>query len=316
MKLSKDSCGQFQLKTRHHCLASSGTSIFLIKIMNVSYIITLLMPLKNYYLEYLERSLNSVINQTVSDWRLIIIVEEDDLIKFNNLLAKYLINPKIIIIKNKGYKLSGAINSGMKEAKTEFVGILLSDDMLSPDAVEILQREIRENPSVDFFHSSRLFIDEEDRPISSVYYSRDNFRLEDFFYGSPVKHMLCWRKVKALSFGGLDETLNSVGPDDYDFPWTMFEQGAKFKAVKECLYFYRDHRDSFRLTTHLTLETHIGEITKILKKHGVDNSTIKLSVTNAKKSFLRQCIYKSDIEKWFKEKIGFKAKWGWREPYE
>lgn len=41
---------------------------------------------------------------------------------------------------------------------------------------------------------------------------------------------------KALACGGLDESLNSVWPDDYDLPWTMAEHGAMFKAISECLY--------------------------------------------------------------------------------
>ncbi|MBR8831091.1 MAG: hypothetical protein N5P05_003798 [Chroococcopsis gigantea SAG 12.99] len=284
--------------------------------MDKSFPITILMPLKNYYLKYLEKSLNSVFYQTSYNWELLIIIEEDDKKNFQEILQSYLIDSRINLIDNKGCKLAGAINTGMKKASTEFVTILLGDDMLAKNAIEVLQKEIVENPLVDFFHSSRLMIDEEDRPISSIYYSRENFSAADFLDGSPVKHLLCWRRIKALSFGGLDESLNSVGPDDYDFPWTMLEQGARFKAIKDCLYFYRDHRDSFRLTTHLTLDTHVGEITRILKKHGIDDDTINGYIAKSKQSFLRQCLYKSDLDKWLKEKIGFKPKWGWREPYQ
>jgi len=132
---------------------------------------------------------------------------------------------------------------------------------------------------------------------------------------SPAKHLLCWRKEKALAIGGLDESLNSVGPDDYDFPWTMAENGAAFKAVKECLYYYRDHRESYRLTTHLPLSTHKKELTRIFRKHGAGEVDMKRKIADAERDYLQQCLFKSKFEKWIKERIGYDAKSGWRESY-
>jgi hypothetical protein len=43
----------------------------------------------------------------------------------------------------------------------------------------------------------------------------------------------------------MDGTLNSVGPDDFDFPWSMAEHGAVVRAIPDCLYLDRDHRSSF-----------------------------------------------------------------------
>ena len=168
---------------------------------------------------------------------------------------------------------------------------------------------------VDFFHSSRVIINEKDHPISSVYYSKEQFSIDDFILGSPVKHLLCWNKDEALAFGGLDESLNNVGPDDYDFPWTMAERGALFKAVKECLYLYRDHRECYRLTTHLPLTVHKREIRKIMKKHGVGAFYRWKIIMAAKKSYLRQCLYKSPLDRWFKEKRGYDIHKGWKEEY-
>ena len=262
--------------------------------------ITILMPLKNYHPVFLDKSIESVFNQTSSAWELLIIVEKSDLKKFQKILEHRLIDPRIKIIVNRGYKLAGAINSGMNCATTGFVGILLSDDMWAQGAVETLLRYISENPEIDFFHSSRLKINENDDQISQVYKSKESFTVEDFKLGSPVKHLLCWRKEKAQSFGGLDEKLNSVGPDDYDFPWTMAENGARFKAISECLYLYREHLKAFRLTTHLPLSVHKKEIMRILKKHGVEEEIIKERIAHGEKTYLQQCIYRNKVERFFK----------------
>ena len=84
--------------------------------------------------------------------------------------------------------------TGMTRAETDFVAIALGDDAWAPEAVEVLGREIRSDPAADFFHSSRRVIDEQGRPLSSVYESRRDVSLDDFNGSSPVKHLLCWRR--------------------------------------------------------------------------------------------------------------------------
>ncbi|MEO8575713.1 MAG: glycosyltransferase [Gemmatimonadales bacterium] len=273
------------------------------------------MPLKNYERDFLFKAMSSLTAQSCPHWRLIIIVEPEDRPMFEALLEAELADARCRLIENEGRKLAGAMNTGMRRAETSFVAILLSDDMWAPNAVEVLTSSIRRNPDHDFFHSSRMIIDETERPISGVYLSRETFEMKDFMLASPVKHLLCWRRELALSFGGMDESLNNVGPDDYDFPWTMAEHGARFEAIPEALYLYRDHRDAERLTTHLPLSVHLKEIRRILRKHGATRAEMKAMMAHAKSTYLRQCLYRNRADKWLKELIGHQARTGWRETY-
>jgi len=274
--------------------------------------ITVLMPLKHYLDHYLRKAIGSVTGQTSSAWRLLVIVEEGDRAAFERLLATQLEDPAIALVVNRGRKLAGAINTGMRWADTAFVGLLFADDMWSADAVKVLTVNITAHPSVDFFHSSRIVIDERDAAISPIGYSRDDWRLEDFPQGSPVKHLLCWRRDMALAIGGVDESLNSVGPDDYDFPWRMAENGAAFKAIPECLYYYRNHCDCYRLTTHLPRSVHEREVRRILKKHGVGMLRRMMITTRRGKGGIgEQCVYRSSLDKWIKDRLGYEARRGW-----
>ena len=277
--------------------------------------LSVLMPLKHYHSGFLGKAIGSLFGQSRPDWRLLIVGERTDLPAFRDLLASERQDPRVSLIANEGRGLSGAFNTGIRMAATEFVGILLADDMWAPDAVDLLHRYIDRHPAIDFFHSSRMIIDEDDRPISSVHRSRESFEWKDFLRGSPVKHLLCWRKAFALSVGGMDETLPPVGPDDYDFPWCMADAGAAFLAVPECLYLYRDHREAFRLTTHLPLEVHKRGIRRILEKHGADAAMIEARLAASEQSYLRQCLYVSRDDKLAKERDGFDPRTGWRERY-
>ena len=277
--------------------------------------ITAIMPLKNYHLDYLQKAVESVTNQSCPHWHLLVVVENSDFDHFKKVLENELEDSRIEIIINQGRKLAGAINSGMRYAKTDFVALLLADDMWENDAVRILKEYIAKYSNIDFFHASRVIIDENGKPISPIYYSKEAFKIDDFKMGSPVKHLLCWRRDKALSIGGLDESLNSVGPDDYDFPWTMAEKGATFKAVEECLYCYRNHCECYRLTTHLPLSVHKREVSKILKKHGVGalSRIIIIARRSVRGSLGKQCIYRNTIDKWVKEKLGYDPRIGWKQ---
>lgn len=277
--------------------------------------VTILMPVKAYHPPYLEQALESVAAQTSPDWRLLVIVEEVDVEHFAGILGDRLDDPRVTLVANEGRALAGKLNTGMRHATTEFVASLFADDMWAPNAVEVLTRHIDVHPRVDFFNASRRYIDDDGRAISSVYRSVQISGPKDFERGSPVKHLLCWRVSKALSFGGVDESLNSVGPDDWDFPWTMAEHGAVFMPIDECLYIYRDHRRCFRLTTHLPLSQHRREIRRIMKKHGVDRRTIRTQLAEAEQDFLRQCLYRSKLDRWLKERVGYRRPHFWRETY-
>jgi len=130
-----------------------------------------------------------------------------------------------------------------------------------------------------------------------------------------VKHLLCFRRSMALAVGGVDESINSVGPDDYDFPWTMADHGARFHAVPECLYIYRDHRRAYRLTTHLPKSVHTRELIRILRKHGTSWPTTLRRVRAARRGYLNQCLYRNRFHRWLVQRWGIGGEREWRQDY-
>ena len=109
--------------------------------------------------------------------------------------------------------------------------------------------------------------------------------------------------------------VHSIGVDDYDFPWSLAEAGARFMAVPECLYLVRDHRDGFRLTTHVPRSVQVRALRRIMRKHGVGRARVDLIVVEAKRGYLRQCLYRSRLDRWLKERLGHDPQRGWRESY-
>jgi glycosyltransferase involved in cell wall biosynthesis len=279
-------------------------------------LLTALMPVRDYHPPYLRAALDSLRDQSSPDWELLVIAEPEDLGALAAALADDLRDPRIELIANDGRRLAGAFNTGMRRSRTEFVAILLADDMWAREAVAVLGEALRVHPEVDFLHSSRRIVDGDGQAISSVHRARETFSLAEFARGgSPVKHLLCWRRSTALALGGMDETLNSVGPDDFDFPWSMAEAGARFRAIPECLYLYRDHRECFRLTTHLPASVHARELRRILRKHGHGRLAALRFAVIARRTYLRQCLYRSPLEQRVRERLGLGPRRAWRDTY-
>lgn len=278
-------------------------------------LITILLPVTHFHPVFLRKAILSVMGQTSPVWELFIITNPENQVEIIEQVSSWLPDPRVQLILNQGVNLPGSLNTGMRQAQTGFVAILLGDDMWAPNAVAVLNDHIRNFPEVDFFHSARRFIDAEDNPISSVYYPEESFELLDFVHKSQAKHLLCWRVKKGLEIGGMDETINNVGPDDWDFPWCMAENGAKFMAIQEPLYLLRDHREGYRLTTHLPLSVHITETRRILRKHNVPEPFIRKKVREARRGYFKQCLYRSEFDRMIKEFMGFDARIGWREKY-
>jgi glycosyltransferase involved in cell wall biosynthesis len=269
---------------------------------------------KRYHEAFLRAAIGSVLDQTSPAWRLIVVTERGRVASLAAALGAALADPRISLGVNEGRGLAGAFNTGMRRAPTDFVAVLLGDDLWAPEAVEVLGRRMAGSPDADFLHSSRRYVDGAGRPISGVIAGRASVSLADFAAGTPVKHLLCWRKDLALSFGGMDESID-CGPDDFDFPWCMAEHGATFAAVSECLYVYRDHREAYRLTTDVPRSRQARQLAAVLRKHGLDRTTIRERVGEAERSYLRQALYSSSLDRSLKRLTGADNRSGWRETY-
>ncbi len=57
------------------------------------------------------------------------------------------------------------------------------------------------------------------------------------------------------------------------------------------------------------------ELRRMLRKHGVGRVRIERELLAARRGYLRQCIYRNELDRWIKQKLGQDARRGWREPY-
>lgn len=161
--------------------------------------LSIIVPVYNVA-EYLERCLNSLINQTLNEIE-IICVNDGSTDNSLCILEKFAgLDKRIKIINQKNKGLSGARNTGIKLVQGEYFGFLDSDDWVDLDYFEKLYKRAK-NCDADislgdfirkgkFKHKIRLKLNKEEEFVG------DNEK----FYGSQFYHFPCvWNKIYKTS---------------------------------------------------------------------------------------------------------------------
>jgi glycosyltransferase involved in cell wall biosynthesis len=194
--------------------------------------------------QYIGQAIESVLNQTYSNWELLIIDDNlagDDYRKSTgNVIEDYLGDNRIKYIKNAG-SANGAIarNAGIREARGEFIAFLDDDDLWEPEKLQ-LQFEVFRNEDVGLVYCKRFFFNDQGE--------RCNKPQKDLIRGNVFKEMLgkhyiatCTAMVKRECFdrvGLFDEKLPSR--QDHDM-FLRIAQFYKIGLVEKALVGIRIH---------------------------------------------------------------------------
>ena len=73
--------------------------------------------------------------QTSPEWELLIMSNPEDQAEIKDQVSPWSANPRIQMILNQGVNLAEKFYTDMRQSNTEFVAILLGDDMWTPKAV-------------------------------------------------------------------------------------------------------------------------------------------------------------------------------------
>ncbi len=184
---------------------------------------------------YIDQAIQSVLIQTFKEWELIIVDDSstDDSIEIIN---NYFKDPRVKLIKhahNKGY--TNALKTGIGFINSKYFGILDSDDILLPDAVENMYKAHIQNPDAGLIYSQFVFCNENLRPdhlgyCKQIPSSRSNLDIDGVSHFKTFK----WEYYNKTS--GYDELI--LYAEDKDISYKM-EEVSKLKFIDKILYCYR-----------------------------------------------------------------------------
>lgn len=195
--------------------------------------------------KYLRECLDSVLNQTFTDWEAIC-VNDGSTDGSPSVLAEYgLKDNRIRVIEQPNGGLSAARNTGLQHAAGDYVLFLDSDDRLRPDSMRILSENLTDGDFLCF--NGQRFIEEtgeyedvdELQPESYAsgwnYYSDNALKHRNFAFVCVV--LRCYRRSYLLKHG-LCFKPGIYHEDNLFTPLACFH-ARKVKVIPDVLYEYR-----------------------------------------------------------------------------
>lgn len=189
---------------------------------------------------YIGQAIESVRRQTFEDWELII-VEDRSTDNSLAVIEQYLGDGRIKLIRhdvNLGY--TAALKTGIASVRSEYFGVLDSDDCLAPHAVETMYIKHVRLSDCGLIYSQFVFC-REDLTQRKIGFCREIPPGGTSLDANVVSHFKTFKMRDYLKTAGYDE--NILYAEDIDIVYKM-EEVAHLKFVDDCLYLHREVPDS------------------------------------------------------------------------
>ena len=245
------------------------------KMINSRKVIPIMAPLVTVYLvnhnygRFLERSIQSVLDQEFQDYELII-VDDGSTDHSHAILDKYELMKNINVVRQQNKGLTVTNNIALKMSSGKYIMRLDADDYLHPKALGTLAGRLEEDPALALVFPDYYEVDEYGKILHHV--KRHNFDDEVTLFDLPA-HGACtmFRREVLRQVGGYDERFTRQ--DGYDI-WLNIIDRFKVSNINEPLFYYRQHRNSLTRDERALLETRA----QIIRKHVKNRKKPQLNV--------------------------------------
>lgn len=199
----------------------------------------------------IRESIQSIINQTFTDWEFIICDDNSTDNTYEILKEISQNESRIVLIKNdKNRGLSYSLNHCLKFAKGMYCARMDGDDLCDPTRFEKQVEFLDVNAEYGFVSTRMTRFDEKGtyqipEPMDS--YSPTK---KDFVKGSPFCHApVMIRKEAYEAVNGYRDIPHTLGVEDYDLWFRLYAEGYKGYILQEPLYHMFDGRDAAKRRT-------------------------------------------------------------------
>ncbi len=194
----------------------------------------------NYnYGQYLEQAIKSVLEQTFTDYELIII-DDGSTDDSKKIIRQYQRHKKVYAIFQKNKGLNASNNIALNLSRGKYIIRLDADDYFAPQAIELMVSELNRNENHALVFPDYYHIDEDGNIIEEI--KRHDFTNNVSLYDQPAHGACTMIRTNVLkSIGGYDEEFNRQ--DGYDI-WLRLSQLYPVKNISLPLFYYRQHSNN------------------------------------------------------------------------
>lgn len=206
-------------------------------------IISIVVPVYNTPVKFLEDMIESVRVQSYSKWELCIANANPDNANVQNVLKKYMQQDQRIkeIKAPENLGIAQNTNAAISLAGGEYIGLLDHDDMLSPDAlyevIKCLNEEKR--PEVIYTDEDKITMDGKKHFQPNF---KPEFNLDMLRSNNYICHFFVVKKTLLDEVGGFHKEYN--GAQDHDLIFRCTEKANGIVRIPKILYHWRTHQGS------------------------------------------------------------------------
>jgi len=216
----------------------------------------------NYnYGAYLEQAIQSVLNQTFTDFELIII-DDGSTDASKDIIDQYQKHNNIYTVFQENKGLNASNNIALNLSRGKYIIRLDADDYFASQAIELMVSELERNPGHALVFPDYYNIDIDGNIIEEI--KRHNFENGVTLLDQPAHGACTMIRTDILkSIGGYDEEFNRQ--DGYDI-WLRISQLYPVKNISLPLFHYRQHQNSITKDEISLFKTRTRIIEKNVKK--------------------------------------------------
>lgn len=215
--------------------------------------VSIIIPFKNTA-HYLPECLDSIVNQTYSDWEVFAVNDHSSDNSFELLTSYSQKDERIKVFQNKGNGIIPALQTGYAQSSGAFVTRMDSDDIMKPNRLEEMVKALQEKGighiavgQVKYFSSRGISNGYEryEEWLNRLTSTGSNF---DEIYKECVIPSPCWMAHR-------DDFETCKGfepqryPEDYDLTFRFYEHELKIIPCDQVLHLWRDY-DTRTSRTH------------------------------------------------------------------
>lgn len=200
--------------------------------------LSVLLPVYNPKIDWLRQSIDSVLNQTYKEFKLILIDDGSESAVHLVLDEYRKSDSRVTVIKNEtNLGLVKSLNIGLEVANSEFVARMDADDCCFPDRFELQMRYLGEHPEISVLATEAIWMDTKEKLTKDRIVSHEDILSTLPFYCCITHPTVILRRKDILNIGGYPDVLAA---EDYAL-WTklVFSTNLKMEILPRVCLMYR-----------------------------------------------------------------------------
>ena len=193
--------------------------------------------------KYIERCLNSIINQSFVDLEIIVVNDgstDKTLKKIQNIIKR---DNRIIIIDKVNGGVNSARNAGLNESTGEYILFVDGDDWLELDAIDKLYKNIKDRNLDVLVYNAYKAYDTEKKELHTFLNDNSLNYLKDLLLAKIMPSIWC-KFIRRKCIENIQFPTNTGYGEDLVVACDLFAHNLAIGTLNECLYNYYQRSDS------------------------------------------------------------------------